>query len=218
MQVNATTTTQTPTPAPKQKSVIGSDFDTFLKMLTTQMKYQDPLNPIESSEYAVQLATFSGVEQQTQTNELLRGLGGQFSLLGMSELAGWVGREARVSAPVTYAGSPVELAPNPAQLADRAVLVVRDASGALVAREDLPASTAPYSWLGADAKGDPLPNGRYTLTLESWQGDQLLGTSPIDSYQTIVEARGGAGGTKVVLAGGVEVDATTISALRTPPG
>jgi flagellar basal-body rod modification protein FlgD len=217
MQVNGFTPAAA-TAATPQKSVIGSDFDTFLKMLTTQMKYQDPLNPIESSEYAVQLATFSGVEQQTQTNELLRDLGAQFSLLGMSELAGWVGREARVSGPVNYSGSPIELAPNPARIADRAVLVVRGEQGALVAREDLPASTAPYSWFGADAAGDPLPNGRYTLSLESWQGDQLLGESPIDSYQTIVEARGGAGGTTVVLAGGIEVRASTITALRNPQG
>lgn len=217
MQVNATTSSPAASTAQK-RSVINSDFDTFLKMLTTQMKYQDPLNPIESSEYAVQLATFSGVEQQTQTNELLRDLGTQFSLLGMSELAGWVGREARVAGPVNYAGSPVEIAPNPARLADRAVLVVRDSAGSLVAREDLPASTAPYSWLGADAAGDPLPNGRYTLSMESWQGDQLLGESPVDSYQTIIEARGGAGGTTVVLAGGIEVQASAITALRTPGG
>jgi flagellar basal-body rod modification protein FlgD len=217
MQVNATTSSST-SPAAGQKTVINSDFDTFLKMLTTQMKYQDPLNPIESSEYAVQLATFSGVEQQTQTNDLLRDLGTQFSLLGMSELAGWVGREARVEGPVNYVGSPVELAPNPARLADRAVLVVRDSAGSLVAREDLPSSNAAYTWLGADAAGDPLPNGRYTLSLESWQGDQLLGESPMEAYQTIVEARGGARGTTVVLAGGIEVAASAITALRTPSG
>ena len=46
------------------KAMINSDFETFLKMLTAQMENQDPLNPIESSDYAVQLATFSGVEQQ----------------------------------------------------------------------------------------------------------------------------------------------------------
>jgi len=217
MQVNAVAPSSSASPTP-QKSVIGSDFDTFLKMLTTQMKYQDPLNPIESSDYAVQLATFSGVEQQTQTNGLLRDLGTQFSLLGMSELAGWVGREARVAGPVHYSGSPVELAPNPARLADRSVLVVRDDAGKLVSREDLPASTAPYSWLGADAAGDPLPNGRYSLSLESWQGEQLLGESPVESYQTIIEARGGSGGTTVVLAGGIVVKAAVVTALRTPAG
>jgi len=40
---------------------ITSDFDTFLRMLTVQMQNQDPLNPIDSADYAVQLATFSGI-------------------------------------------------------------------------------------------------------------------------------------------------------------
>lgn len=54
-----TTATATNTGLTKS-TVIGSDFDTFLKLLTTQMKNQDPLNPINSTDYATQLATFSG--------------------------------------------------------------------------------------------------------------------------------------------------------------
>ena len=41
-----------------------TDFETFLRMLTVQMQNQNPLNPMESQEFAVQLATFSGVEQR----------------------------------------------------------------------------------------------------------------------------------------------------------
>ena len=43
-------------------SAISSDFETFLKMLTAQMENQDPLNPLDSQDFATQLATFSGVE------------------------------------------------------------------------------------------------------------------------------------------------------------
>ena len=39
----------------------SSDYETFLKMLTVQMQNQDPLNPVESSDFAAQLATFSSV-------------------------------------------------------------------------------------------------------------------------------------------------------------
>lgn len=79
------------------KDAINSDFETFLIMLTTQMQNQDPLNPIDSSDFAVQLATFSSVEQQVKTNDLLTSLGQQFELMGLSQLAGWVGMEARVA-------------------------------------------------------------------------------------------------------------------------
>jgi flagellar basal-body rod modification protein FlgD len=91
MDVTSVTTPTTPAPV-AQPAAISSDFTTFLKMLTTQMQNQDPLNPIDSADYAVQLATFSGVEQSVKTNQLLESLGQQFGLLGMAQMAGWVGQ------------------------------------------------------------------------------------------------------------------------------
>ena len=201
--------------ASKTGSALTSDFQTFLKMLTVQMENQDPLNPVESSDYAVQLATFSGVEQQVQTNALLTAMSSQFALMSMSQLAGWVGQEARSTAPVWFdGGTPVTLSPNPASSADQAVLVVRDASGNLVSREEIPLGAAPYQWLGADAGGDPLPAGRYTLSVESLRNGAAMQEDPVEHYARIVEARGGSAGTILVLEGGVEVAAGAITALR----
>ena len=76
-----------PIPEAPAKATIDSDFETFLIMLTTQMKIQDPLNPIDSSDFAVQLATFSSVEQQVKTNDLLASLGQQLGFMGLSRLA-----------------------------------------------------------------------------------------------------------------------------------
>ena len=216
-----TTTALTPAPGAAAQSLapkprISSDFDTFLKMLTAQMQNQDPLNPIESADYATQLATFSGVEQQMRTNDLLTSLGGQMAVLGMSQLAGWVGQEARANAPVWMDGDPVTMQLSPAIGADRAVLVVRNASGALVSREDVPTAPGLYDWLGGDAAGDPLPEGRYTLSLESFSGETLLGESPVESYARIIEARNGPSGATLVLEGGVEVPSSFITALRVP--
>jgi flagellar basal-body rod modification protein FlgD len=207
---SATTTTNAPAAA-----ALSSDFETFLKMLTTQMQNQDPLNPVDSADYAVQLATFSGVEQSVRTNQLLESLGQQFGLLGMAQMAGWVGQEARADAPVWMDGDPVTLAPNPAAAADRAVLVVRNATGDVVGREDLPITTEPYVWQGKGITGADLPDGKYTLSLESYLGDDLLATTPMESYAKIMEARGTSSGTVLVLEGGIEVPATKITALRT---
>lgn len=213
MEVFTATTATTPTPA-AQPAAISSDFTTFLKMLTTQMQNQDPLNPIDSADYAVQLATFSGVEQSVKTNQLLESLGQQFGLLGMAQMAGWVGQEARADAPVWMDGDPVTLAPNPAAAADRAVLVVKNASGDVVGREDVPVSTDPYIWHGKGITGADLPDGKYTLSLESYQGDDLLVTTPMESYAKIMEARGTPSGTVLILEGGIEVPANKITALR----
>jgi len=116
-------------PASSTDRLISSDFNTFLKMLTTQLKNQDPLNPMDNSEYAVQLATFSGVEQQVRTNTLLESLGAQLGVAGLATYAGWVGKDARADMPVWYSGTPVTLAATPDPKADSATLVVTNAAG-----------------------------------------------------------------------------------------
>src|SRR5690606_40471353 len=107
-------------------SFAGGDFQTFLKMLTTQIKHQDPLNPMESTDFAVQLATFSGVEQQVRTNQLLEDLAVSLGLSGVGKYAGWIGREARVAAPAWFDGTPVSVLVQPRSGADAAQLVVTD--------------------------------------------------------------------------------------------
>jgi flagellar basal-body rod modification protein FlgD len=177
---------------------------------------QDPLNPIDSADYAVQLATFSGVEQSVRTNQLLEAMQSQFDVLGMAQLAGWVGQEARSSAPVFMDGTPVTLSLAPSDHADRAVLVVRDAQGSVVSREDVPTDVSQYEWFGADFRGDHLRRGPYSLSLESYYSDDLIATTSVESYAQILEARGGAGGTKLLLRGGIEVSASSVTALRVP--
>ena len=199
-----------------KSTVIGSDFDTFLKLLTTQMKNQDPLNPIDSTDYATQLATFSGVEQQTRTNQLLESLGGQMSLMGMSQLAAWVGQEARTDAAVWMDGGPVTVQAETRAGADRAVLVVKDAEGKVVARDEIDPAGGEFQWIGTDVTGAALPDGVYNLSVESWRDEAVLGSDPVQSYGRILEARNGTGGTTLVLEGGIEVASDRISALRVP--
>jgi flagellar basal-body rod modification protein FlgD len=196
---------------------VTSDYTTFLKMMTTQLKNQDPLNPADSSEFAVQLATFSGVEQQTKTNELLANLGSQFGVLGMAQLAGWVGQEARSAAPVALGDSAVTISYTPAALADRAVLVSTDANGVVVGREDVPLDGQSYQWFGGGISGNPLPVGTYRLSLESYrEGEMIASGGKVESYARILEARGGGDKTTLMLEGGAEVAATDITALRIP--
>jgi flagellar basal-body rod modification protein FlgD len=199
----------------QKKPAISSDFNTFLKMLTTQIKNQDPTNPMESSDFAVQLATFSGVEQQVRTNDLLGNLGTQFGIMGMSQLGAWVGQEARAAGPVWLGGAPVTLTYDTASGADRAVLAVRDDKGTLVGREDVSLGKGPFEWTGMDLQGSPLPQGTYALTLESYSGDKQLGDpTAVQAYSKILEARSGPLGTILVLEGGIEVDAANVTALR----
>jgi flagellar basal-body rod modification protein FlgD len=67
--VNAQTSTSAATTAALSKNQV--DYQTFLKLLVTQMKNQDPTKPMESTEYVAQLASFSNVEQNVRTNAKL---------------------------------------------------------------------------------------------------------------------------------------------------
>lgn len=199
-------------------SMISSDFQTFLLMLTTQIQNQDPLNPMESTEFAQQLATFSGVEQQVKTNTLLETLSGKLGLSGIAQLAPWVGMEARVDAPVMFDGAPLTLYPVPDASADQAVLVVNDANGREVMRSPAAVSSAPVDWAGTDASGSPLPSGAYSFTLESYSGGELIGTTAIQTYGKITEVRNGVSGPEVVLEGGSVITTSDIAALRAASG
>lgn len=216
MDVSATTLAAT-TPATTTAQNKDTNYDTFLKMMTAQIKNQDPLNPMSADQLAVQLATFSGVEQQTKTNALLSQMISQGTLGAMSQMVGWVGKEARLAAPAYFDGTTaVTVSPNPAAAADRAVLVVKNAAGTEVSRTELPVSSADYQWQGLDSSGNPLPKGVYDLSLESYDGDTLMGTSDVEYYGRISEIRSTSNGVSAMLPGGVEALTSLISAIREP--
>ncbi len=195
-------------------SVITADFETFLQLLTTQLKNQDPLNPLESTEYATQLATFSGVEQQVRTNQLLETLSDGYATLGMGQLGGWIGMQATAAMPVAFDGTPVRARATPAEGADRMELVVSDSAGSVVQRMPVPLSDAPFTWTGQDPQGRVLPPGVYDLAVESWSGEDLVDTRPASITATIEEARLSEGRVLLTMEGGVAVAADAVEALR----
>ena len=220
MDVTATPTTTSATTAAATAATAAaksSDYSTFLTMLTAQIKNQDPLNPMSSDNFASQLATFSAVEQQTKTNDLLTQQLAQNTQNSMAQMVGWVGKEARIAAPVYFDGATsVVLSPNPAEYADRTVLVVTNDQGNEVSRTEIPVSSADYDWLGLNGDGNPLADGIYNLSLESYTGDKLLGSTAVEHFGMVNEIRSTGSGTSALFDGGVEVSTALITALRQP--
>ncbi len=205
--------------ASQQTSGLSSDFETFVKMLTAQATNQDPLEPLDSTEYAAQLAQFSMVEQQTKSNTLLEGLQSQLGLANMAALSGWVGMEARGVAPGYFDGSnSVTIAPNPAAAADSVTLVVKNSNGTEVQRVTLPVSAEPYEWNGLDDDGNAFEAGEYTFTIESRKGDDLLLADYAEVYFMVNETRMQGGDVGLITPGGSVVLASSVSALREPAG
>ncbi|MEI4472723.1 flagellar hook capping FlgD N-terminal domain-containing protein [Frigidibacter sp. MR17.24] len=193
---------------------ISSDFQTFLTMLTTQLQNQDPLNPMEATDFAVQLATFSGVEQQVKTNSLLEDLGTRLNVLALSDLVGWVGLEAEAEGPVWFSGDPVELTLTPDSDAERELLSVYDSSNHLVRQQEVPLGTTRFDWTGTDAEGDPLPEGAYHFVLDHVVGGVAASSDSVSSFSTITEARNEGGSVILVREGGLSVAASAVTGLK----
>lgn len=196
--------------------MITSDFETFLVMLTTQMQNQDPLNPMDSTDFATQLATFSGVEQQVRTNDLLADLGTQFGVISLGQLAGWVGMEARSAAPVNFVGAAVEVFPDVPAIADQADLLVSDAQGRIVQKLAFDPTAAKLIWDGRDASGRLLPHGQYALAVQPYASGAALDMRAVETFARVTEVRQEAGQTVLILPGGIRQPAESITALRDP--
>ena len=200
------------------KSLISSDFTTFLRMLTAQMENQDPLDPMKTEEFATQLATFSGVEQQVRSNTLLEQIAGRLGLSGISAYAGWIGQEARAAMPAKFSGQPIEVLPGYAAGADAAKLAVRDAAGQVVQTQAVAPGTERVQWAGVAADGTPFPAGLYRFEVESFQRGQSLGIRPAEVYAELTEARLIGGQPMLIFAGDTVVAPDQVTGLRQPGG
>ena len=146
---------QVPSAAQSQAASIASDFDTFLLLMTTQAQNQDPLEPMDSTEYAAQLAQFSMVEQQVQSNELLSDLALSLGGIKLEELASWVGMDVQTTAAFHFDGQPVTLSAQAEAAADRAVMVIRDSEGTVIDRMSVSVTQTQFAWAAQPATARP---------------------------------------------------------------
>jgi flagellar basal-body rod modification protein FlgD len=146
---------------------LADNFDSFLKLLTTQLRSQDPLAPMDAAQFTQQLVQFSGVEQSIKTNDQLGQLVDLFQAEQSSRALDYLG------ATVEAAGGAVRLgAANRPQISyqlDRSAASVtinlRDELGRLVASR-VGATTAgahSLAWDGLSTAGERLPPGLYRV-------------------------------------------------------
>ena len=155
-------------------SKLASNFDTFLTLLTTQLKNQDPTAPMDSNQFTQQLVQFSQVEQQIATNTNLASLLAQ----GQAQTAAYA---------TSYLGKVVSVTNGLASLeegeagwtytldaaAAEANLTVTDILGKVVftGPAEKTAGTHEFSWDGNDNNDNALPGGAYRLTVTAAAAD-----------------------------------------------
>ena len=202
--------------SPSSRATLSSDFETFLQMLTTQARFQDPLDPVSSSDYAAQLAQFSMVEQQVFTNEQLTALAGAMGGNTISSMANWVGLEARAVTSAAFSGQPITVSTGAAAGADLTELVVYDAGGTERARFTLPPDQEEYQWAGLDQSDAVLPPGQYAFSLESFSRGERIETRQAAVYARVTEAQIAGDAILLRFDGGGVVPADQVTALREP--
>jgi flagellar basal-body rod modification protein FlgD len=189
---------------------LTSDFDTFLTLLTAQIRHQDPLKPVDNTEFVAQLATFSNVEQAIRGNELLEGIAARLDRQDMAAAGAWIGLEVRHGGAVP-ADRPTVLHADVPAAADRAELVATDENGTEVLRRAIDPEAATFEWPVA---GIRLPAGNYALHVESAAGERSLKPSPVSHYAAVTEVMPGEDGLDLVLDTGLRTPAAGLEAVR----
>lgn len=149
--------------------------DDFLKLLTVQLQYQDPLNPLENTEFIAQMAQFSSLEQlQNMNSSLEEELGsddGLHAVLKQNLATSLVGKEIEMPTDRVRLGSegPASVAYRLGDGASQAQLRVEDALGRPLRQLDLNTGSAHGSveWDGLDDKGERARPGEYRLVVEA---------------------------------------------------
>ncbi len=146
---------QTPaTNAANAQASLSDNFDTFLTILTAQIQNQDPLEPMDSSQFTEQLVQFSGVEQQIRVNSQLETLIRVTNSNAGASLSGYLGQQAEIdSAGAQYTGDPVNWRYTLPSDAAKATITVTDASGKVLysktaTGDDLKAGPHDFAWDG----------------------------------------------------------------------
>ncbi|MBP6096084.1 MAG: flagellar hook assembly protein FlgD [Methyloversatilis sp.] len=181
----------------KATSEIDASQNRFLRLLTTQLKMQDPLNPMDNAQVTSQLAQISTVDGISKLNSTLEKLTESSSDAQHLQAAALVGHAVLVE------GSKLELLNGQSMggveltaPADRVAITIKDASGLVVRELDLgpkEAGISQFPWDGLTDAGTPVAkDGKYSFTVEAVLGKQKLVGTPLElAVVNSVERTGG---------------------------
>lgn len=198
------------------ESRLVGDYDSFLQLLTTQLKYQDPLSPLDATQFVSQLSQFASVEQMIQSNKKL------------DQIIGSLGANS-VLADISLIGRAVEVPGNLAELRDgtlnlnyalakdaaQATVVIRDAEGTIV--RTLPVDTRAgehsLTWDGTNNSGDQLPDGIYSFTFGAADAEEKPVATQAYVTATVMRVETTANGSQLVLSNGLSLPSSAVLAV-----
>ena len=195
---------------------LADNFEMFLSLLTSQMKNQDPLDPLDSTQFVNQLVSFSGVEQQIAQNRNLESLLIIQSAAAQTTSVGYIGRVATALTPDSQLqNGSADWEYNLPENAQTTNLIVRDSSDRIVYQTtgSTVAGEHDFAWDGRSSSGVQQPDGVYTLEINAVTAN---GAAIRSEIRTAARVTGiDLSGSEVMVAmGGVSVTLSSILALE----
>ena len=148
---------------------LGSNFNDFLKLLTTQLQNQDPTSPMDANQFTQELVEFTGVQQQVATNTSLSQLISLQQTSQIEQASNLVGKSVSVtSSEITLQNSAGEVTFQ-GSAGQQVGIAVVDATGTPIADAALTATsgTNTWKWNGLDNNGNQVPDGAYRVAVET---------------------------------------------------
>jgi flagellar basal-body rod modification protein FlgD len=204
-----------PTGATDKAKGTDADFQSFLILLTAQLRNQDPLQPLDSTQFIAQLASFSTVEQLVGVNDRLDAQADRANHANGAEYANWIGHAASaVNGRFTASGGPEQFSfPQVVGTAQIEAVVFapggREIDRFIVAPDNLGRA----SWNGAAALGIA-PGSELRIDLTFHGSDGIVGHRPASVFRTITGLRGSDDGPVLELAGGGTLSPADVAELR----
>lgn len=167
------------------------DKNAFLKLLVAQLQNQDPTTNQDPNQMVQQMASFSALEAQQNTNTLLTSIQGQNNAIFEAQSANLIGKKVNVATNTFgLVGSKAILDVNVPK-AGIALLTIKNSSGAVVATIGPGAVSAgdnPITWTGKDSSGNQVADGTYTVSVSavSASGDAIKATTSAQATVTDV--------------------------------
>lgn len=165
----ATTNSSSTTSGAASNSSIAGNFDQFLQLLTTQLKNQSPLDPLDTNQFTEQLVQFAGVEQQLKTNETLS------TLLSINMATTATNAVAYIGSTITADGASSQLKNGKAEWSinaakgGTATITIKDKNGSVVntMTRNLVAGDQKFTWDGKTSIGGTASDGEYQITVDA---------------------------------------------------
>jgi flagellar basal-body rod modification protein FlgD len=217
MAITPINSAATASPSTGTASSVKATKDDFLKLLVTQMRYQDPMNPMDNAQMTSQIAQLNTVEGINQLNATVTSLQASLMATQSMQATSLIGKTILAdSNSISLLNGSANLSMKLEGAAESVVVDVINASGRIVKSTDLGANAAgikSFTWDGSTNEGGIAPNGQYTFQVSAKKLNQAVAVTPL-TQATVGGVELTSTGPQLSLNNGTNIAMSTIRGVR----